>query len=166
LPRAAGGARLVGFTSESPVALLAAKRSVRWEGRTLPFHRKKLPERMKAMLSSNHSNAIDSLLSVQADGTVILQFRGDLDCATAAAGEASLRQATQEPPRLLVVDMRAVTYLDSAGVLLLLQAYRRQKAAGRELRIVVDPGQVAQRVLTLSGLGALTGIDCDTGTGR
>ena len=116
------------------------------------------------MSSSDPNAAVDYTLSVQADGAVILQFRGDMDFTTIALVEAALRHAMREPPPRLVLDLRRVTFLDSAGVLLLLQAYRGQKAAHKDLRIVVDPGQAAYRVLTLSGLMALPGIECDTAT--
>jgi anti-sigma B factor antagonist len=116
------------------------------------------------MSSSDHNAAVDYTLSTQADGAVILQFRGDLDFTTVAWVEAALRQATREPPPLLVLDLRPVTFLDSAGVLLLLQAYRGQKAVHKDLRIVVDPGQAAYRVLALSGLIALPGIEWEPAT--
>ena len=117
------------------------------------------------MLSSDIYPAIDYHLSTQTDGTVVLELSGDLDLATAPILEAALRQATSEPPRLLVIDLRAVTFLDSSGVLLLIQVCKRQKAADQGLRMVLAPWQSAYRVLALSGLMQLTGIEWDTGTG-
>ena len=68
-------------------------------------------------------------------------------------------------PPLLVLDLRAVTFLDSAGVLLLLEAHRRQKAADQRLRLVLNPTQGAYRVLVISGLTKLVGIEWDAEPG-
>jgi anti-sigma B factor antagonist len=118
-----------------------------------------------AILSSS-DHAIDYHLSRQADGTVLFQFRGEMDLAGAAVVEAGLRQATREPPLLLVLDLCAVTFIDSAGVLLLFRAYRGQQAADKALRIVLVPGQSAHRVLTLIGLTVLPGIEWETVAGN
>ena len=116
------------------------------------------------MLSSDIHPAIDYHLPTQTDGTVLLELCGEIDLATAPILEAVLRQVAATPP-LLVLDLRAVTFLDSAGVLLLLEAHRRQKAADRRLRLVLNPGQGAYRVLVISGLTKLTGIEWDTEPG-
>src|SRR5215208_2891433 len=116
------------------------------------------------MLSSAINVTIDYYLWTQTDGTVVLELCGDLDFASAPTVAAVLRQVTAEPPPLLVLDLRAVTFLDSAGVALLLRACRGQKAADQGLRMVLNPGQSAYRVLALSGLLQLPGIEWDTGT--
>jgi anti-anti-sigma factor len=92
---------------------------------------------------------------------VLLELCGELDIATAPTLEAVLRRVTGAPPPLLVLDLRAVTFLDSAGVLLLLEAHRWQKAADQRLRLVLNPRQGAYRVLVISGLTKLTGIEWD-----
>jgi anti-sigma B factor antagonist len=118
------------------------------------------------MLSSAINVTIDYYLSTQTDGTVVLELCGDLDLASAPTVEAVLRQVTAEPPPLLVLDLRAVTFLDSAGVVLILRACRGQKAADQGLRIVLDPWQSAYRVLAISGLMKLPGIEWDTGRSK
>jgi anti-sigma B factor antagonist len=114
------------------------------------------------MLSSDIHPAIDYHITAHKDGTVLLELSGDLDLATAPIVQAALRQVTSEPPPLLVIDLRAVTFLDSAGVLLLLQAYRRQRTTKQSLRLVLNPQQGVYRVLVISGLLQLTGIEWDT----
>jgi anti-anti-sigma regulatory factor len=64
-----------------------------------------------------------------------------------------------------VIDLCAVTFMDSAGVLLLFRAYQGQQAAGKALRILLAPGQGARRILTLIGLTSLPGIEWETVTG-
>ena len=117
------------------------------------------------MLSSDLHPAIDYHLSTQPNGTMLLELCGDLDLATAPTLAAVLGQIAREPPPLLVIDLRGVTFLDSAGVLLLLEAYQWQKAADQRLRLVLNPQQSAYRVLVISGLVQLAGMEWDTGAG-
>jgi anti-anti-sigma factor len=115
------------------------------------------------MLSSVTNVAIEYHFSTHADGAVVLELSGEVDLAGTAVVEPELWERTREPPPLLVLDLRAVKFLDSAGVLLLLRAYRWQKAADQRLRIVLNPRQSAYRVLASSGLMQIPGIEWDSG---
>jgi anti-sigma B factor antagonist len=71
-------------------------------------------------------------------GTVVLTPRGELDIATAGR----LTDAAEEVPSgtaLLVVDLRAVTFMDSSGLRGLLLVRRRAQRDDIELLVCHDP---------------------------
>jgi anti-anti-sigma factor len=100
-----------------------------------------------------------------AGGTV--EIRGELDLA----GVQGVREevlASADAGGIVTVDLRATTYLASAGVALLVEADRRVRAAGGRLRVRVRSGHVVRRALALSGVDTLidvvdTGDSGDTG---
>jgi anti-anti-sigma factor len=100
------------------------------------------------MAASDGSGPSGFTLAEEADGSWALRLIGDIDVTNASEIETLLREATAEEPRTLAVDLRVVTFLDSAGVRLLLWAHRWQQRAGNYLKVVVD----------ISGLTALFGV--------
>jgi anti-anti-sigma factor len=74
--------------------------------------------------------------------------RGEIDLATVDAVGAALASATA--PRV-VLDLRETTFLDSAGIRLIVEAARDLEAQGREL-VVVRGGPEVRRVFDLVGL--------------
>jgi anti-anti-sigma factor len=94
-----------------------------------------------------------------AGGTV--EIRGELDLA----GVQGVREevlASADAGGIVTVDLRATTYLASAGVALLVEADRRVRAAGGRLRVRVRSGHVVRRALALSGVDTLIDV-VDTG---
>jgi anti-anti-sigma factor len=91
-----------------------------------------------------------SISSAVADGTVSITLTGELDLAGAAQMEASLAAAEREQPRRLLIDLAQLSFLDSTGLRLLLQADVRAREAGYEL--VLRPGTPSvQRVFEVTG---------------
>jgi anti-anti-sigma factor len=88
-----------------------------------------------------------------------VEIRGELDLAgVRAVGDELL--ACADAGGALTVDLRATTYLASAGVALLVEADRRVRAAGGRLRVLVSPVDVVRRALALSGVdGVLEVLD-------
>jgi anti-sigma B factor antagonist len=74
---------------------------------------------------------------------------GELDIATAPQLAQTLRQA-QTRTRRVVLDLRQLTFTDSCGVHLILDANIRAKESARRLVLVRGPSQV-DRALTLTG---------------
>ncbi len=72
----------------------------------------------------------------QRDGEKAVVLAGELDLYRAPEIERALIDAA-EPGRILVVDLHAVTFLDSTMLALLIAADRRQRDRGSELRILV-----------------------------
>ncbi|WP_426637781.1 STAS domain-containing protein [Planosporangium sp. 12N6] len=77
-------------------------------------------------------------LDVVADGHVA-HLDGDIDLAVADAIEAEILRRT-EPSAALVVDLTAVSFLDSAGVRLVDRLVYRHEAAGSGVAIVAPEG--------------------------
>ncbi|MDQ6748857.1 MAG: STAS domain-containing protein, partial [Candidatus Dormibacteraeota bacterium] len=85
---------------------------------------------------------------------------GELDIATAPQLAEMLGRAEQRCQRV-VLDLRQVTFMDSAGVHVILEASVRADAAGRRLVVVRGPSQV-DRVLALArGSDGLEIVDLD-----
>lgn len=78
---------------------------------------------------------------------------GDLDLPAADAFEREVRSVAASGERLLI-DLRAVEFLDSGGLRALLALRNDAKRHGRELALVPGPAAV-QRVFVLSGTRGL-----------
>ena len=90
-----------------------------------------------------------------ADGRVlVLELRGELDIATAAT---LTRTVARVALQRLVVDLQAVTVLDSTGVRSLLHTRRWMVNHGGEARFVCDGGP-AGRTIELMGLRDALGV--------
>lgn len=77
---------------------------------------------------------------------------GDVDLATAPRlRQAILDLLAQEPPRGIRVDLAEVALLDSIGVSVLIDTYKRAKGRGVSL-IVENPQPIVRRVLEICGL--------------
>jgi anti-anti-sigma factor len=75
--------------------------------------------------------------------------RGELDMETGPRLEEELRRAEAEAPPLLVLDLREVSFFDSTGLQLVLDADVRAREEGR--RFVVLPGEgEPMRILELA----------------
>ena len=110
-------------------------------------------------MSSETSAELDT--DVRAEGgRAVLAVGGEVDVATAERFRSALLEA-QRSPRVLV-DLSAVTFIDSAGVNALVGAYHRVPAGG-ELRVVGLRPNV-RRVLEITGLLALLGGDAQDET--
>ena len=84
------------------------------------------------------------------DGAVIVSLAGELDLYNAhAVREELLGQAEQGPARL-VVDLARVTFIDSTGLGVLIEARTRLRDAGAFL--LASPGLETRRALEISGL--------------
>lgn len=88
-----------------------------------------------------------------------VQVAGELDIATAPALEQTLRDAELRA-RLVVLDLRELTFTDSCGVHVIINASVRANQAGRRLVIVRGPAQ-ADRLFTLTAPAALEIVDLD-----
>jgi anti-anti-sigma factor len=86
----------------------------------------------------------------------VLELHGELDLATVDGVRADLfaRLAALPEGGSLLVDLRAATYLPSAGIGLLLEARERARARGVDLQLLTEPSGLAARALALAGLPA------------
>jgi anti-anti-sigma factor len=88
-----------------------------------------------------------------AEGTVV-RPSGDLDIATAPAFRAMVDGALFSEPRVLVVDLTDVAFLDSSGIAVLAVALRTQRSRDAGL-VVRNPRPIVRKAIELVGLGSL-----------
>lgn len=85
--------------------------------------------------------------------TTVLALGGDLDLDAVEAVTAMLSRLEGQGPRLVVIDLASVAFVDVFGARLLTDAQQRADAGGWTLVVVVPPSP-ADRVLHLMGLDA------------
>src|SRR5690349_4693528 len=86
----------------------------------------------------------------QSDGTVRVILRGELDMETGPRAEEELRRAEADRPPLLVLDLRDVTFFDSTGLQLVLDADVRAREEGRRFLIALAADGEPRRILELA----------------
>jgi anti-anti-sigma factor len=89
---------------------------------------------------------------VHTNGTVVVHVAGEIDIDAAGSMFPAITPLLEGKPRQpLIVDMAAVTFLDSSGISCLLRIQRDAEAALTEMRIR-NPSPAVNKVLDLAGL--------------
>lgn len=91
----------------------------------------------------------------QARGCDIVTARGDLDVFSSSRLRSVVFDPTSCSQGVLVVDLSYVEFIDSTGLGVLVATRRWTRSRSAELVVVVRPGSVVARVLTLAGLYAV-----------
>ena len=86
----------------------------------------------------------------EAGGTVTLRPSGELDMATVPELEAAMQTARGRASGV-VLDLSAVTFIDSTGVSFVMRAHNEATQVGFRLELVPGP-PVVQRVFELVGM--------------
>jgi anti-sigma B factor antagonist len=84
------------------------------------------------------------------DGAVVVQLTGELDLYNAHAVRDELFAVAAREPDRVVVDLSAVTFIDSTGLGVLIEA--RTRLANRRAFLLAAPGLETRRALEISGL--------------
>jgi anti-sigma B factor antagonist len=84
-------------------------------------------------------------------GLTVVSPHGEVDVATAPALREHLDQVIDRDPGPVVVDLTAVTFIDSTGLGVLIGARKRCADADRDLRIVVSEPRIL-KVFEITGL--------------
>ncbi len=93
-------------------------------------------------------------ISVQGFGsTVEIMLTGELDIASDRRLSETLKQVADDTTANVVIDLRGVTLMDSAGLRWLITADALSQAEGFRLWIVRAPG-VVERTLAATGMDA------------
>ena len=87
----------------------------------------------------------------EGDGCCVVAPKGELDNSTADLLDAAIREAQAGAPQQLVLDLRDLTFMNSSGLRLILQAHARSRADSTRLRVVPGPNRV-QRVFEITGM--------------
>jgi anti-sigma B factor antagonist len=92
-------------------------------------------------------------LTVQHMGTgaVAIRLRGSLDLAYAYRFDDEVRHAERDASSCLVIDLRELDLIDSAGMSRILAARRRARRSGRRL-VLVRGSRAVQRFLQIAAL--------------
>jgi anti-anti-sigma factor len=87
------------------------------------------------------------------EGAVTVSLRGELDCATEIPVTRLLTGVVRQGSPLVIVDLTALTFLDSSGLRCLVRA--AQDAATRNSRLVVTNATgIVRRVFALAGVAS------------
>jgi anti-sigma B factor antagonist len=92
-----------------------------------------------------------SMTSEREDDLHIIALFGELDLATAESVEQELLRVEATDAEAIVLDLAGLTFMDSTGARLVLQANARARADSCRLTLLRGPRAV-QRVFELSGL--------------
>ncbi len=102
------------------------------------------------MESSSRGTPLSIETSADADGAVRLMLKGELDLSTMSQLDEALDQADAWDKHL-ILDLRALEFVDSSGLHAVLRVDRRLQESGGELTIVRGPRSV-ERLFMLTGL--------------
>ena len=104
---------------------------------------------------------VSDLLTVVVTGvgtTVTVTVTGEVDSSSAPVLRAELDTALDTAPAEVVVDLGAVSFLDSAGLAVLAGAHRRAGVDGVHLRVLASSRAVV-RPMKITGLWELLGVE-------
>jgi anti-sigma B factor antagonist len=94
------------------------------------------------------------------DGARILELRGELDLATSPLLGDALDRSIEDFDGDVLVDLTAVTFMDSMGLQVLLGALRRLSRHDRRLELVCPPGPIL-RLLAVTNLETAFTVHAD-----
>jgi anti-anti-sigma factor len=84
---------------------------------------------------------------------------GEIDLSTVGELQERLQPSVDTDPKLIVLDLRQVTFLDSSGLRLILRLNKRQEESGGRL-VIVRGGRRVARVFQITGVdGELHQVD-------
>jgi anti-sigma B factor antagonist len=85
----------------------------------------------------------------EAEGAILIALFGELDISEVEAVEKVLAGAESKRPKVLVIDLRGLEFMDSSGIRLLVEADLRAREEDRRMTLVRGSAAV-HRVLTIA----------------
>ncbi|MER7278245.1 STAS domain-containing protein [Dactylosporangium sp. NPDC000244] len=85
------------------------------------------------------------------DGGTVLAVRGEVDVATAPALREAIVRAVDGRPARVVIDLAAVSFMDSSALGVLISGYKYAQGAGVAM-VLASPGPGVYRLLRTSGM--------------
>jgi anti-anti-sigma factor len=82
---------------------------------------------------------------------IVIALGGELDLASSPALEEALERVFDSDTKFVVIDLRALEFMDSTGLSIIVKAYQTADDRERQLFLVNGPPQV-QRLLSLTGV--------------
>jgi anti-anti-sigma factor len=97
---------------------------------------------------------------------VVVAITGEVDLSNAAEVTSAIVAAAPNEAAGVVVDLSALSYLDSAGIRMLAELARRLDWRQQELRVVAPEGSRARKVLAISGAEPVLLLDATVDAAR
>jgi anti-sigma B factor antagonist len=94
---------------------------------------------------------LDLKTHTETDGVVVVEVSGEIDISSGRDLERELREVESRGPKILIVDLRGTTFIDSTGLRLLVTAQGRATEASRRMVIVQGP-EAVQRIFQITRL--------------
>ena len=89
--------------------------------------------------------------SARSGSNHVVELAGELDLAGSANVSEELRRVEATDAQEIVLDVSELTFIDAAGIRVLLEAEARSRSDGGRLR-VTQPQREVERVLQLTGV--------------
>jgi anti-sigma B factor antagonist len=90
------------------------------------------------------------------DGEVVVRVRGEIDMAAAPVFRERLTAVIESNGDDVVIDLADVSFMDSSGLVVLVEAHQKLESASRKL-LIARPSPAVTRVLEVTGLDRLFG---------
>ena len=111
-------------------------------------------------------NDLAELAIVRDGGVLLASLSGEVDLSNASDIERTIMDAVPNTASGMLLDLSDVTYIDSAGVRLLLALADRFRWRAQELGLVVPEDSRIRRVLTMAGAEGALVLDTTTDAAR
>jgi anti-anti-sigma factor len=111
-------------------------------------------------------NDLAELAIVRDGGVLLASLSGEVDLSNASDIERTIMDAVPNTAFGMLLDLSDVTYIDSAGVRLLLALADRFRWRAQELGLVVPEDSRIRRVLTMAGAEGALVLDTTTDAAR
>jgi anti-sigma B factor antagonist len=112
-------------------------------------------------VEATHAQPEPVTTSEKVGDAYVVTVHGEIDAFTAPSLRDDLRALVEEQgARIVIVDLHAVTFLDSSALGALVGAVRRLRERNGELRII-QPGGAASRIFVATGLDAVLDLYSD-----
>lgn len=102
------------------------------------------------MTETDTSNHLTVEVERSGARTSVVSLAGELDLSTIPAVERRLFREIRSG-RGVVIDLTRITFIDSSGIGMLIQAFRESEGSGW-LHIVIAPSSQVERVFTIAGV--------------
>ena len=97
------------------------------------------------------------------EGVLVVTVRGEIDVASAPLLREELSSGASTGTALCIVDLSAVTFVDSTALGVLVEAAQACRSAGSDLRLIVTDPHIA-KVFAITGLDDVFSIYADGAT--
>lgn len=93
---------------------------------------------------------------------VVVFLSGELDCKEELPCREALNAASTDISHQVIIDLSGITFMDSTGIKLLLEADRRARRNGLRRPKVRGASAQVMRIFNLTGITAFLNIESDT----